>query len=43
MRKSTDKYVNGRLMKGFNYDNQAWGMSGRYVACGIFGHEHGEK
>lgn len=33
-RVSSDQYVNGRLMNGYDYDNQAWVKDGKYVACG---------
>ena len=33
-RTSTDQYVNGRLINGFDYTNQAWVRNGRYVRCG---------
>lgn len=34
MRASDDVYVNGRLMDGFDYVNQAWVVNGHYVRCG---------
>jgi hypothetical protein len=34
VRYSNDEYVNGRLMNGFDYENQAWVENGKYVACG---------
>lgn len=34
MRPSGDEYANGRLMNGFDYENQAWVDNGRYVSCG---------
>jgi hypothetical protein len=33
-RTSTDQYSNGRLINGYDYDNQAWVRNGRYVRCG---------
>lgn len=33
-RVSSDQVIEGRLMNGFDYDNQAWVRNGRYVACG---------
>lgn len=34
-RESRDEYgPDGRLINGFDYDNQAWVMGGRYVRCG---------
>ena len=34
MRKSTDVYKDGRLVNGYDYENQAWVINGRYVRCG---------
>jgi hypothetical protein len=34
MRESNDEYVTGRLMNGFDYQNQSWVIDGRYVDCG---------
>lgn len=34
MRISNDIYVDGRLVNGFDYDNQAWVVDGKYVRCG---------
>ena len=31
---SNDQYINGRLMNGYDYKNQAWVLNGRYVKCG---------
>ena len=33
-RTSNDEYDNGRLINGYDYDNQAWVLNGKYVACG---------
>ena len=33
-RMSNDEYQNGRLINGYDYDNQAWVLAGRYVMCG---------
>ena len=33
-RQSNDEYQNGRLVNGYDYDNQAWVKNGRYVRCG---------
>jgi hypothetical protein len=33
-RTSTDLYVAGRLMHGYDYDKQAWVVDGKYVECG---------
>jgi hypothetical protein len=33
-RLSGDEYKNGRLMNGYDYDNQAWVKDGKYVDCG---------
>jgi hypothetical protein len=51
-RESNDHHVNGRLIDGFDYENQAWVRHGRYLncghsahqPCGCYGREHqGEK
>ena len=34
MRHSTNEYKNNRLYNGFDYENQAWVLSGRYIDCG---------
>lgn len=35
MRTSTNEYdKNGRLINGYDYDNQAWVIDGKYVRCG---------
>jgi len=34
MRTSQNKYEGGRLINGYDYDNQAWVIGGRYVRCG---------
>lgn len=34
MRMSGDEYKNGRLINGFDYNNQAWVENGKYVRCG---------
>jgi hypothetical protein len=34
VRYSNDEYKDGRLMNGYDYDNQAWVLDGKYVACG---------
>jgi hypothetical protein len=47
-RMSENVYDNGRLIAGFDYDNQAWVIDGRYVSCGhpdgmecgCYGREH---
>lgn len=47
-RTSNDVIVNGRLMNGYDYDNQAWVVDGKYVRCGhpqsmncgCYGREH---
>ena len=33
-RQSNDQYKDGRLINGYDYDNQAWVRNGRYVRCG---------
>ncbi len=50
-RQGRDWIVEGRLIQGFDYENQAWVQSGYYLdcghedqACGCYGREHqGEK
>ena len=34
MRTSRDQYRNGRLINGYDYDNQAWVINGKYRRCG---------
>jgi len=34
MRLSTDQYIDGRLINGYDYKNQAWVVDGRYCRCG---------
>ena len=34
MRTSSDVYVDGRLIDGFDYERQAWVVNGLYVRCG---------
>jgi hypothetical protein len=31
---SNDQYINGRLINGYDYKNQAWVLEGKYVKCG---------
>lgn len=33
-RESSDQYINGRLINGYDYTNQAWVLRGVYQACG---------
>jgi hypothetical protein len=33
-RTSNDFYMDGRLIQGFDYENQAWAASGVYLDCG---------
>jgi len=33
-RQSSDQYINGRLINGYDYTHQAWVLEGRYVRCG---------
>jgi hypothetical protein len=33
-RTSNDEYKDGRLIHGYDYDNQAWVVDGKYVGCG---------
>ena len=33
-RLSRDEFQDGRLINGYDYDNQAWVLDGRYVLCG---------
>ena len=52
-RESNDQYdTSGRLIQGYDYDNQAWVFEGRYETCGhpqdmmcdCYGRQHaGEK
>ncbi len=32
-RTSRDQYINGRLINGFDYINQAWVIDGQYDSC----------
>jgi len=34
MRTGNNEYQNGRLVNGYDYDNQAWVENGRYMRCG---------
>jgi hypothetical protein len=34
MRQSNNENINGRLMNGYDYDNQAWVENGKYQRCG---------
>lgn len=34
MRVSRDEFRYGRLWNGFDYQNQAWVVDGKYVKCG---------
>ena len=34
MRTSNDEYKDGRLINGYDYENQAWVVDGRYIPCG---------
>jgi hypothetical protein len=34
MRLSKDEFKDGRLWNGFDYQNQAWVVEGKYVKCG---------
>jgi len=34
MRTSSNELKNGRLMNGYDYENQAWVVDGKYVRCG---------
>lgn len=34
MRLSRDEFRDGRLLNGFDYQNQAWVADGKYVKCG---------
>jgi hypothetical protein len=34
MRLSRDEFQGGRLWNGFDYQNQAWVVDGKYVKCG---------
>ena len=33
-RQSNDEFIDGRLINGYDYDNQAWVLKGQYVRCG---------
>ena len=33
-RQSENEYKDNRLYNGYDYENQAWVMSGKYVNCG---------
>jgi len=33
-RQSTNEYIGGILVNGFDYTRQAWIFDGRYVSCG---------
>lgn len=33
-RLSGDRYNNGRLIDGYDYDRQAWVKDGKYIRCG---------
>jgi len=34
MKKSNNETVCDRLLNGYDYDNQAWVIDGKYVRCG---------
>lgn len=34
MRTSQNKFQNARLIDGYDYENQAWVIGGKYIACG---------
>ena len=34
MRTSSNEYKDGRLIHGYDYDNQAWVINGVYLKCG---------
>jgi len=34
MRELGNELKNGRLMNGYDYENQAWVVNGKYVRCG---------
>ena len=34
MRYSDNEYVDSKLLNGYDYDNQAWVVDGKYVRCG---------
>lgn len=34
MRTSIDVKINGKLLQGYDYENQAWVKDGKYVRCG---------
>ena len=33
-RTSSDQVIEGRLINGYDYNNQAWVVDGKYVRCG---------
>ena len=33
-RTSKDEYKDGRLFNGYDYENQAWVINGKYIRCG---------
>ena len=33
-RESGDQIIEGRLINGYDYNNQAWVVDGKYVRCG---------
>ena len=47
-RQSSNEYLGLRLMNGFDYENQAWVVDGKFAACGhptnmrcgCYGREH---
>jgi len=47
-RKSNNQYRHGYLYNGYDYENQAWVVNGRYIRCGhpetmdcrCYGREH---
>jgi hypothetical protein len=34
VRLSDNEYVDGRLIDGYDYQNQAWVQDGKYIRCG---------
>jgi hypothetical protein len=34
LRHSNDEYKDERLINGYDYENQAWVIDGKYVDCG---------
>lgn len=48
MRESSNELKNGRLINGYDYENQVWVVNGKYVRCGhpenmncgCYGREH---